>query len=224
MKTNYSGHDEVYKKRLAAGARGWDVSDDGYEVHKAKLQKVLDMGIAPSSGKLLELGCGAGNIGLWFAQRGYSVSGIDIAPTAVGLANKRALESGTDANFSVGSVLELSEYADASFDFVYDSHLLHCIIGKDRQKLFQSVIRVLKPGGYFLVDTMCYSELTHNLEGFDLETKYTIWPDGTATRYIGIEEDILDELRSAGFKILSNHRDTSDPEGHSMIVQMHLSS
>lgn len=220
MKTNYVGHDKVYKKRLAEGARGWDVSDVGYEVHQAKLQKVLNMGFAPSSGKLLELGCGAGNIGLWFASFGYTVSGIDISETAVALAQQRAEDSGADAVFSVGSVLELSDYADAFFDFVYDSHLLHCIIGEDRQELFKNVIRVLKPGGYFLVDTMCYSELTHNLENFDLESKYTIWPDGTATRYIGVEEDLLEELKIAGFKILSNHRDTSDPEGHSMIVQM----
>jgi len=220
MKTNYIGHDEVYKKRLAAGARGWDVSDDGYEIHQSKLQKVLNMGIAPSEGRLLELGCGAGNIGLWFAEQGYSVCGLDIAPTAVELAQSRAQESGLNAQFSVGSVCELNSYEDDSFDFVYDSHLLHCIIGKDRQKLFENVIRVLRPGGFFLVDTMCYSELTHDLEGFDLETKYTIWPDGTATRYIGEEEVILDELRNAGFKILSNHRDSEDPDGHSMIVQV----
>ena len=222
MKTNYIGHEAVYKKRLAAGARGWDVSADGYEIHKAKLQKVLDMGFAPKNGKLLELGCGAGNIGLWFAELGYFVCGIDIAPTAVELAQKRATESGLNAKFSVGSVLELAKYADDSFDFVYDSHLLHCIIGSDRQKLFQSVKRVLKPGAYFLVDTMCYSELTHNFEGFDLESKCTIWPDGTATRYIGEEADILEELSHFGFNIVANHRDVSDPEGHSMIVQMRL--
>ena len=220
MKTNYAGHDEVYRKRLAAGARGWDVSENGYEIHKAKLQDVLAMGFAPKSGKLLELGCGAGNIGLWFAELGYSVCGIDIAPTAVELAQKRAQKSGLETKFSVGSVLDLEEFAADAFDFVYDSHLLHCIIGADRQKLFQSVQRVLKPGGFFLVDTMCYSALTHNLEGFDLDSKYTIWPDGTATRYIGEEEVILEELRAAGFNIKANHRDETDPEGHSMIVQM----
>ena len=220
MKTNYIGHEKVYRERLAGGARGWDVSVDGYEIHQAKLAKVLAMGFTPQSGKLLELGCGAGNIGLWFAQQGYSVAGIDIAPTAIELAQQRAEESELDAEFRTGSVLDLADFQDSSFDFVYDSHLLHCIIGKDRQKLFKNVIRVLKPEGFFLVDTMCYSELTHNFQGFDLETKCTIWPDGTATRYIGEEEDILDELRNAGFKILSNHRDTDDPEGHSMIVQM----
>jgi len=220
MKTHYIGHDDIYKKRLAAGARGWDVSEDGYEVHQAKINDVLQMGFAPKSGKLLELGCGAGNIGLWFAEQGYSVCGVDIAPTAVDLAQKRAEESRLDAKFYVGSVIDLAEYSDNTFDFVYDSHLLHCIIGPDREKLFNSVKRVLKPGAFFLVDTMCYCEQTNHFQGFDFESKCTIWPDGTYTRYIGEEEDILNELRNAGFKIVSNHRDESDPEGHSIIVQM----
>ncbi|HIG46099.1 MAG TPA: methyltransferase domain-containing protein [candidate division Zixibacteria bacterium] len=55
-----------------------------------------------------------------------------------------------------------------NLDFVCDSHLLHCIIGADRAGVFASVRRVLKPGGYFLVDTMCFSELTLKVEYFIL--------------------------------------------------------
>jgi len=153
VKTDYARHDEVYKQRLAAGAAGWDPSPEGYEEHTSKIAAVLAEGRAPKSGRLLELGCGAGNIGLWFAERGYSVCGIDIAPTAVELAKKRAAEAQADASFEVGSVLDLSRYPDNSFDFVYDSHLLHCIIGADRKTLFAEIRRVLKAGGYFLCAT-----------------------------------------------------------------------
>jgi SAM-dependent methyltransferase len=219
MKTCYEGHDAEYRKRLSAGSLGWDVSDDGYEIHQSKLSDILADGRAPSTGKLLELGCGAGNIGLWFAGLGYSVSGIDIAPTAVELAQKRAAESGADASFCIGNVVNLEPFADDTFDFVYDSHLLHCIIGADRAKLFANVGRVLKTGGYFLVDTMCFSELTLEFEHFDLDSKCTIYPDGTATRYIGKEDDIINELESAGFNILSHHRDL-DPDGHVLVVEM----
>ena len=107
-----------------------------------------------------------------------------------------------------------------NFDFVYDTHLLHCIIGADRAGVFASVRRVLKPGGYFLVDTMCFSELTLKVEYFDLDTKYTIIPDGTATRYIGEEDDLVDELKTAGFTILSHHLEIY-PEGSlCLIVEM----
>jgi len=219
MKTFYEGHNAVYKKRLAAGSRGWDVSEDGYEIHQSILSDVLANGRAPSSGKLLELGCGAGNIGLWFAGLGYSVSGVDIAPTAVELAQKRAVESGADASFYVGNVVDLVSFADDTFDFVYDSHLLHCIIGDDRGKLFANVRRVLKPSGYFLVDTMCFCDSTLlKFEGFDIDSKCTIF-DGTATRYIGEEKDIIRELKDAGFNILFHHRDL-DPDENGLIVEM----
>ncbi|MFQ6609416.1 MAG: class I SAM-dependent methyltransferase [Fidelibacterota bacterium] len=119
MKTFYEGHDAEYKKRFAAGSQGWDSSDNGYEIHQSILTKILAAGHAPKTGKLLELGCGAGNIGLWFAGLGYSVSGIDIAPTAVELAQKRAIESGADASFCVGNVLDLEPYEEDEFDFVF---------------------------------------------------------------------------------------------------------
>ena len=222
MKTFYEGHDAIYKKRLASGARGWDISEDGYEVHQSTISDVLAKGRAPSTGKLLELGCGAGNIGLWFAGLGYSVSGVDIAPTAVELAQKRVAESGANASFCVGNVVDLESFADDTFDFVYDSHLLHCIIGDDRSQLFANVRRVLKTTGYFLVDTMCFSELTLKIKDFDFGSKCTICPDGTATRYIGKENDIIRELKDAGFNILSHHRDL-DPMGHCLIVETNIS-
>lgn len=86
---------------------------------QSKLEKIISFGRAPKSGELLELGCGAGNIGLWFAGLEYSVSGIDISPTAVNLAQKRAKESSANATFCTGNVLDLKPFADETFDFVY---------------------------------------------------------------------------------------------------------
>jgi SAM-dependent methyltransferase len=209
MKTDYLGHDAEYKKRLAEGAIGWNPEADGYPIREADLEAVLAGGRMPDSGTLLELGCGCGNMGLWFAGLGYTVHGIDIAPTAVELAQKRARELDLDATFCVGSVVDLEPYADASFDWVYDSHLLHCIIGGDRAELFANVHRVLKPGGCFLVSTMCYSEQTHELPGFDPKTGYVTHEgrvQSITTRYIGKEQDLLLEVEAAGFTVLAHSR------------------
>ncbi|MFT5481907.1 MAG: SAM-dependent methyltransferase [Halieaceae bacterium] len=218
MKTFYEGHEALYQKKLAEGAPGWDSDVAEYRTHELLITKALANGHAPKTGCLLELGCGAGNIGLWFAQRGYLVSGIDIAPTAVALAQKRALELNSDALFSVGDVIYLEQFADDAFDFVYDSHLLHCIIGDDRRVLFDSIKRVLRPGGYFLVNTMCFSDLSVDVEGLDLQSGCTLLPDGTATRYIGAEEDILEELKMSHFKVLSHWREEQS-DGHCLIVE-----
>ena len=44
---------------------------------------------APRSGRVLELGCGAGDLSLALAEHGYEVHGVDIAPTAIDFMNAR---------------------------------------------------------------------------------------------------------------------------------------
>jgi 2-polyprenyl-3-methyl-5-hydroxy-6-metoxy-1,4-benzoquinol methylase len=218
-KPDYAGHDEVYQKRLGGGATGWNPDPGGYPLREAQVAAIREKGRMPASGSLLELGCGCGNLGLWFASLGYSVHGIDIAPTAVELAQQRARERGLDATFCVGNVVDLSVYSDTTFDLVYDSHLLHCIIGRDRASLFASVRRVLKPSGYFLVSTMCRTEITLGVDGFDPATGYTTHQrDGVtlATRYIGRTDDLLREVQAAGFKVLA-HEQIVDPDGHAQV-------
>lgn len=218
MKTNYAGHDAGYKKKLAAGARGWDTSENGYELRQEKLSNVLKKGHAPQSGNLLELGCGTGVIGLWFAGLDYKVHGIDISQTAVQHANQKATDIHANTSFHVGNVITLDIFEDNSFDFIYDSHLLHCIIDADRIEMFKNIRRVLKPNGYFLVDTMCYSEKTLNFPNFDSKTNCSITPNGIATRYIGEETSLLQELRNAHFNILDSQR-IIESDGDCLMVE-----
>lgn len=100
MKTDYIGHDEAYKKRKAEGRPGWATAEVAQE-NIATLEEVLQAEYVPKSGKLLELGCGAGNITLWLAEKGYDVCGVDIAPTAIAWAQGKAKEHNIKAHFRV---------------------------------------------------------------------------------------------------------------------------
>ncbi len=204
MKTNYIGHDDGYKKRKAEGRAGWDTAE-GYEESKVILEKWLQAEHVPKSGKLLEVGCGAGDIALWFAEQEYEVYGVDIASTAIEWAKEKAEERNLKADFRVGSVLDLKEYSDDSFDFVLDGHCFHCIIGEDRKLFLASARRVLKPKGFFHVRTMCgdiaHLENEEVKKSFDPKTRCTIHK-GFATRYLGLPENILQEIRNADFNIL----------------------
>jgi SAM-dependent methyltransferase len=219
LKTHYVGHDEIYQQRLGDGAVGWDGEADDYIDRFRELDGILSDGRAPTAGRLLELGCGCGNMGLWWAAKGYTVRGIDIAPTAVELAQQRAAASSLDVAFHCGNVVNLEPFDDNDFDVVYDSHLIHCIIGDDRPTLFGNVRRVLKPGGWFLVSTMVCSEKTLELQGFDPETGYTFRDfhgEALATRYIGKEADLLAEVESHGFTILHSEIQLG-PEKHGQL-------
>ncbi|ABW28906.1 methyltransferase, putative [Acaryochloris marina MBIC11017] len=96
---------------------------------------------------MLELGCGAGNLGIAFAQIGYTVAGVDIAPTAISWAVENAAKAKVKVNFLYGDVLTLTEIEDASFDIAVDGRCYHCIIGKDRTQFLHTAHRILKPNG-----------------------------------------------------------------------------
>ncbi len=201
MKTNYGGHEGAYKKRKAKGIAGWDTAE-GVQETIALFTKVFQAEYVPKSGKLLELGCGAGDTALWLAEGGYDVYGVDIAPTAIAWAQEKAEKRNLKVDFQVGNVLELQNYTDDFFDFVLDGHCFHCIIGGDRKLFLESANRILKPGGFFHVNTMC-GEVTSDELKKDFEPKSRCHiHKGIASRYIGLAEDIIDEIRNAGFNIL----------------------
>ena len=55
----------------------------------------------PPSARILDAGCGTGENALFFAQRGYKITGIDYLPGPIELAKKKAAERGISATFLV---------------------------------------------------------------------------------------------------------------------------
>lgn len=199
-KTDYPGHDLIYRRRKAEGKQGWDEGDQ-WPSWKAEIEGLMADASFPKSGSVLELGCGAGDVALLFADRGYSVSGIDIAPTAIEWASEKAKNRGLKAEFVVGEVTDLGRWGDGTFDIVIDGHCLHCIIADDRPKVLSETHRVLKPGGLFYVNTMCGEPDDPEVaKDFDPESRCVV-VGGVARRYLGRPEDILGEVKASGFRI-----------------------
>lgn len=210
MRTDYIGHDRAYKrKRNDPDFVGWSKADAVAEDWQHTWQPLMAKKAFPKQGKLLELGCGAGNLTIQFAQAGYSATGVDIAPTAIAWAKENATQANVEIEFVQTDILNLTDgtdalaLSDASFDIALDGHCLHCIIGEDRSRWFQTTHHLLKPGGILAISCMC-NEVPTDLywqQHFDPQTRCTIH-DGLATRYIGWSNDILQEIIQANFRIL----------------------
>jgi SAM-dependent methyltransferase len=100
----------------------------------------------------LELGCGAGPNLIWLAQKGMTVSGVDIAPTALRLARQnleRAGCSGRIGSLVEGSVVDVP-FPDASFDGIVEACVFQHLNREERAKAFAEVRRLLRPGGVFV--------------------------------------------------------------------------
>ena len=198
MKANYILHDKAYIKRKAQGRQGW-AKQEQVDDYLRKLEPIMQD--LPKEGKLLELGCGDGVNSLWLAERGFEVTGVDIAPSAIQWADEKLEATTLNVDFQLGNVLDLKNFADETFDFVLDGHCFHCIIGQDREAFLQNAHRVLKKNGIFIVTSMC-GEITSDeiLKNFDLETRNIFYGD-IISRHIGFAHDILRELKDAGFHI-----------------------
>jgi len=198
---DYSLHDGAYQRRREAGQPGWETAT-ALQENLALLESVFSAPHFPQKGRLLELGCGAGDLSLWTAQRGFQVQGVDISPIAIAWANEKAAAQKLSAHFQVGNVLDLNIFADGSFDVVLDGRCLHCIIGPDRAQLLRETRRVLKPGGIFHVSSMCGTPSCEEyLKQFDPASRCLL-RDGFAVRYLGLPDVIETELQTAGFTIL----------------------
>jgi tellurite methyltransferase len=102
--------------------------------------------------KVLDVGCGSGRNLYYFLRNGYEVFGVDPEPQAVETVKQLSAELASNnpiKNFTVCPAENLP-YADASFDLIICSAVLHFANDeKHFDNMLRSMFRVLKSGGYF---------------------------------------------------------------------------
>ena len=125
----------------------------GLGVNHSNSRMIVDMARIKLGDKVLDVGCGSGNLTLTakkFAGSSGSVYGIDAAPEMIDVARKKAKRIGIDATFEVG-LIEKLPYPDATFDVVISRLVVHHPPEDLKRRGFAEIFRVLRLGG-FLAD------------------------------------------------------------------------
>jgi ubiquinone/menaquinone biosynthesis C-methylase UbiE len=102
----------------------------------------------PPGTKLLDVGCGAGQLALIAARAGADVVGCDIATNWLERARTRAAEEGLDVTFEEGDAENLP-YDNAQFDVV--ASLVGAMFAPRPERVAAEMTRVCKPGGRIIM-------------------------------------------------------------------------
>ena len=105
--------------------------------------------LPPPPARVLDCGGGPGRYAVELARWGYDVTLFDLSAGNLALAREKAAEAGvTLTGFEQGTALDLSRFADHSFDAVLlMGPLYHLFEEAERRRALAEARRVLKPGG-----------------------------------------------------------------------------
>lgn len=143
----------------------------------------------------LDIGCGVGGWLRFLRSQGYTVEGVEVAEQTV----KRLTQAGV-GGVKVGSITALP-YPDGSFDGAYALGVLEYVDGAVPRALSE-VRRVLKPGGWFLLEVPIANVL-RRLIYIPLKKLEKIAKSGSPvfSNYLFDRKELRDLLKQAGFTV-----------------------
>jgi len=121
----------------------WDTGQPSGELKRV----VEERTIRPS--RAVELGCGSGNDAIFLARRGFEVTAIDIAPSALSQAQQKARKAGVSVRWLLADVLAPPNLKP--FDFIYDRGCYHGLRGQHLAAYLETLRRFSRPGTRFLL-------------------------------------------------------------------------
>lgn len=131
------------KRRLKATWMTGDYGRFARYMEEDAEQFFRHLDIAPGS-RLLDVGCGAGQLALIAARQGIQVTGCDIATNWLEQARVRAHQEGLDIAFDEGDAEDLP-YATGEFDAVIS--LIGAMFAPRPELVAAELTRVCRPGG-----------------------------------------------------------------------------
>jgi len=125
------------------GRPGWDsglVAED--------LKQAVEQGhLRPC--RVVELGCGSGTNSIYLASKGFEVTAIDVAPTALSIADEKARKAGVHVRWLLADVLNLPDLG--TFDLIFDRGCYHNVRYVDAAGFVEATRRLCHPGTKCLI-------------------------------------------------------------------------
>lgn len=147
-----------------------------YKVRSDYISGFFDKYGVPKNGKILDLACGTGSVSALFLKKGYQITGIDLSPEMLSLADNKLNGKAQLINAEMQN-FTLSEPVDAVICLL-DS-INHLESEKDVADCFKCVYNSLNENGIFVFDINTIYKHNHILGNntfvFDEENYFLSW-------------------------------------------------
>ncbi len=150
----------------ADAARTWDsrYSADEYIFGKEPNRWLHQhSAVLPDSGRVLCVADGEGRNSVWLASRGLEVDAFDVSETGVAKARRLAAEKNTTVHFTIADC-DGFVWQECAYDVVV-AIFVQFADPAMRARMFQNMIRSLKPGGIVLLQGYTPKQLDYRTGG-----------------------------------------------------------
>lgn len=122
---------------------GWDTGRVAPELKKLVEQE------STKTGRAVVFGCGTGTNAIYLASKGFDVTGVDVAPSALIHAERKARKAGVKVRWIVADVLALPEMEPV--DLIFDRGCYHHVRKYNAAGYVKSVLGISRPGTRLLL-------------------------------------------------------------------------
>jgi 2-polyprenyl-6-hydroxyphenyl methylase/3-demethylubiquinone-9 3-methyltransferase len=159
--------------------RWWDPNSEFKPLHDINPLRLawIDNHAGISGKTILDVGCGGGILSESMAQRGATVTGIDLSDKALGVAKLHLLESGNKVDYQKSSAEEFADQAPGSFDVVTCMEMLEHV--PNPASIISACSVLVKPGGHVFFSTINRNAKAYLLAVIGAEYVLKMLPKGT---------------------------------------------
>jgi 2-polyprenyl-6-hydroxyphenyl methylase/3-demethylubiquinone-9 3-methyltransferase len=145
----------------ALASRWWDRSSEFRPLHEINPLRAnyIDRHSPVAGQQLVDVGCGGGILAESMAQRGATVTGIDMGEAPLSVARLHQLESGVDVRYLQTTAEDLAEQEPSSFDVVCCLEMLEHV--PDPASVIDACAALAKPGA-----SLYFSTINRNPKAF----------------------------------------------------------
>lgn len=113
-----------------------------------ELQRIVEKGIV-RAGRAVDLGCGSGTDAIYLASKGFEVTAIDIAPTALNQGKLKAEKAGVKVRWLLADVLAIPNLQP--YNFIFDRGCYHEVRSEGAKAYVDTIRKLSKTGTQFLL-------------------------------------------------------------------------